>query len=156
MRLTITAISRIKAGPERDLIDDYLGRASSGGRSIGLGPAEETEIDNRNLASKAAESTALAAAIPTDTRLCLLDERGKTQSSRAFSKTLCRWRDDGAREAVFVIGGADGLDRSAFRAPDLTLSLGAMVWPHKLVRVMLAEQLFRAVSIATGSPYHRD
>jgi len=156
MRLTITAISRIKAGPERDLIDDYLGRASASGRSIGLGPAEESEIDNRSLANKAAESAALAATVPDGARLCLLDERGKTQSSRAFSKTLCQWRDEGAREAVFVIGGADGLDRSVFRQPDLTLSLGAMVWPHKLVRIMLAEQLYRAVSIASGSPYHRD
>jgi len=156
MRLTITAISRIKAGPERDLIDDYLGRASASGRSIGLGPAEESEIDNRSLANKTVESAALAAAVPDGARLCLLDERGKTQSSRAFSKTLCQWRDEGAREAVFVIGGADGLDRSAFRQPDLTLSLGAMVWPHKLVRIMLAEQLYRAVSIASGSPYHRD
>lgn len=156
MRLTITAISRIKAGGERDLLNDYLDRTSAAGRALGLGPAGETEIDNRALAGKAAESAALAAAVPDGARICLMDERGKTLSSRELAQVLGRWRDDGAREAVFVIGGADGLDHTAFARPDLVLSFGPMVWPHKLARVMLAEQLYRAVSILGGSPYHRD
>ena len=84
------------------------------------------------------------------------DERGKTLSSRDLAGTLGRWRDDGARETIFVIGGADGLDHAAFPAPDLVLSFGPMVWPHKLARVMLAEQIYRSVSILAGSPYHRD
>ncbi|MEE2565644.1 23S rRNA (pseudouridine(1915)-N(3))-methyltransferase RlmH [Hyphobacterium marinum] len=156
MRLTIAAIGRIKTGAERDLLNDYLDRASAAGRPLGLGPAGETEIDNRALTGKSAESAALAAAVPDGARLCLMDERGKTLSSRDLAQTLGRWRDDGAREAVFVIGGADGLDHAAFARPDLVLSFGPMVWPHKLARVMLAEQLYRAVSILGGSPYHRD
>lgn len=156
MRLTIAAIGRIKSGAERDLLNDYLDRAGVAGRPLGLGPAGETEIDNRALTGKTAESAALAAAIPDGARICLMDERGKTLSSRELAQTLGRWRDDGARETVFVIGGADGLDHTAFNRPDLVLSFGPMVWPHKLARVMLAEQLYRAVSILAGSPYHRD
>lgn len=156
MRLTIAAIGRIRTGAERDLLNDYHDRTGTAGRQLGLGPIAETEIDNRTLSGKRTESAALAAALPADARLCLLDERGTTLTSRDFAGRLARWRDDGARDAAFVIGGADGLDHEAFSRPDLVLSFGPMVWPHRLARVMLAEQLYRAVSILAGSPYHRD
>jgi 23S rRNA (pseudouridine1915-N3)-methyltransferase len=126
------------------------------GRPIGLGPLSETEIDNRALKTSQEESRAVAATLEPGSKLVLLDERGKALSSRAFADTLGRWRDEGAREAVFCIGGADGHDRSAFPQPDLMLAFGPAVWPHKLVRVMLAEQLYRAAAILAGTPYHRD
>lgn len=156
MKLRIAALSRIKSGPERLLVDDYLERGTATGRAVGLGPCLETEIDNRALKTAGEESRALAASLESGARLVLLDERGKALSSRQLASQIERWRDEGCREAVFCIGGADGHDRSQFPKPDLMLSFGPAVFPHKLVRVMLAEQLYRAVSILAGTPYHRD
>ena len=87
--------------------------------------------------------------------ICALDERGKQMSSPDFAHQLGRWRDDGRGELACLIGGADGLDASLVARADLTLSLGRMVWPHMLARVMLTEQLYRAASILAGAPYHR-
>ena len=156
MKLTIAALGRLKSGPERELIDDYLKRATQTGRALGLGPAGEIEVDNRSLKTKSDESRALAQALPDGARIIVLDERGKAITSPQLAHTLGRWRDDGARETVFCIGGADGHDMSQMPQPDLKLSFGSLVWPHMLVRVMVAEQIYRAASILAGSPYHRD
>ncbi|WP_291845189.1 23S rRNA (pseudouridine(1915)-N(3))-methyltransferase RlmH [Maricaulis sp.] len=156
MKLRIAALSRIKTGPERILVDDYLERGSATGRAIGLGPCVESEIDNRALRSAGEESRALAASLEGGARIILLDERGKALSSRQLATQIGLWRDEGCREAVFCIGGADGHDRSQLPQPDLMLAFGPAVFPHKLVRVMLAEQLYRAISILAGTPYHRD
>ncbi|WP_203291201.1 23S rRNA (pseudouridine(1915)-N(3))-methyltransferase RlmH [Maricaulis parjimensis] len=156
MKLRIAALSRIKSGPERELVDTYMDRCTATGRPIGLGPLSETEIDNRALKTSSDESRALAQTLEPGAKLVLLDERGKALSSRQLASQLERWRDEGAREAVFCIGGADGHDRSVLPQPDLMLAFGPAVWPHKLVRVMLAEQLYRGVSILAGAPYHRD
>ncbi|WP_300542514.1 23S rRNA (pseudouridine(1915)-N(3))-methyltransferase RlmH [Maricaulis sp.] len=156
MKLRIAALGRMKSGPERELVDTYADRCTATGRPIGLGPLVETEIDNRAFKTAGEESRALAASLEPGARLILLDERGRVLTSRDFAGTLGRWRDEGAREAVFCIGGADGHDRTQLPRPDLMLAFGPAVWPHKLVRVMLAEQLYRAVSILAGSPYHRD
>ena len=156
MRLTIAAISRIRSGAERELVDDYVSRATGTGRSIGLGPVGEIEIDNRALPDRTAESKALAETIQAGAKSVFLDERGKGLSARDFANRLGKWRDEGVRETVFVIGGADGLERSVLPKPDLVIAYGNTVWPHKLVRVMLAEQLYRAASILAGKPYHRD
>lgn len=156
MKLTIAALGRIKSGPERDLVDTYTERATATGRPVGLGPLQEQEIDTRSLSGAPEESRALAAALPADCRLVLLDERGKALASRDFAGVLERWRDEGVRETVFAVGGADGHDRSQLPRADLVLAFGPAVWPHKLVRVMVAEQIYRAVSILAGTPYHRD
>lgn len=156
MKLRIAALGRIKSGPERTLVDDYLERGTATGRSVGLGPLVESELDNRSLKSASDESRALAASLDPGARLILLDERGKALGSRQLALQIGQWRDEGCREAVFCIGGADGHDRSQLPQPDLMLAFGPAVFPHKLVRVMLAEQLYRAVSIQAGTPYHRD
>lgn len=156
MKLRIAALGRIKSGPERTLVDDYLERGTATGRSVGLGPLVESELDNRSLKSASDESRALAASLDPGARLILLDERGKALGSRQLARQIGQWRDEGCREAVFCIGGADGHDRSQLPQPDLMLAFGPAVFPHKLVRVMLAEQLYRAVSIHAGTPYHRD
>lgn len=156
MRLTIAAIGRLRAGPERELVDDYLSRATGAGRPVGLGPAQENGIDNRALSDRTAESKALADAIPAGAKCVFLDERGTDLTARDFAAVIGTWRDEGVRETVFLIGGADGLDRTVLPRPDLVLAFGKTVWPHKLVRVMLAEQLYRAASILAGMPYHRD
>ena len=92
----------------------------------------------------------------TPTRTVLLDERGKILSSEAFAVILGRWRDEGVREARFVLGAADGHSDEERASADLLLSFGSTTWPHLLVRAMLAEQLFRATSILANHPYHRE
>lgn len=155
MRLHLCAVGRLRAGPERALVDDYLDRLGKTGRSLGLGPAEEHEVEDKRGGGMAAEAALLGRVVPSGAVLCILDERGKTLSSPEFAAQLAVWRDAGRQDAAFVIGGADGLD-PAFRArADLAISFGRMVWPHMLVRVMLAEQLYRAATILAGSPYHR-
>ncbi|MBP9185412.1 MAG: 23S rRNA (pseudouridine(1915)-N(3))-methyltransferase RlmH [Fuscovulum sp.] len=155
MRLHLCAVGRLRAGPERALVDDYLDRLGKTGRALGLGPAAEHEVEDRRGGGMAAEAALLARAIPAGAVLCILDERGRSLSSPDFAAQLARWRDAGRQDAAFVIGGADGIDPSLRSRADLALSFGAMVWPHMLVRVMLAEQLYRAATILAGSPYHR-
>ncbi len=101
------------------------------------------------------ESIALANVIPDRAVIVLLDERGDNLDSAALAAQLRRWRDDGRPAAVFVIGGDDGLAPSLRDKATLRLAFGAATWPHQLVRVMLLEQLYRAVTILSGHPYHR-
>ena len=155
MKVTICAVGRLRKGPEKDLLDDYLVRFGRTGRAMSLGPANVVEVDDRKCGGKDAEALLLEKSIPDKALRCLLDERGKPLSSPQFSQTLARWRDDGNGEVAFVIGGADGLNDALRAKADFSLSLGAMVWPHMLVRVMLAEQLYRAATILGGGPYHR-
>jgi 23S rRNA (pseudouridine1915-N3)-methyltransferase len=151
MRLTLVAVGRLRRGPERDLVDDYLTRFARTGRSLGLPALTVTEVEGRG---PGGEAEAIARALPDGAALVLLDERGTLLSSPDFADRLGAWRDQ-ARDAAFVIGGADGLDAALRARADLAISFGPMVWPHMLVRVMLAEQLYRAASILAGAPYHR-
>ena len=155
MRIHICAVGRLRAGPERDLTLDYLKRFDRNGRAIGLGQALMSEVEDKKGGGMAAEATLLERAIPGGALICCLDERGRQMSSPDFADLIAGWRDAGRQDAAFVIGGADGLDPAFRDRADATLSFGAMVWPHLLVRVMLAEQLYRAASILAGSPYHR-
>lgn len=155
MRLTICAVGRLRPGPERALVEDYLERFNRSGRSIGLGPATVAEVDDRRAGGMAAEAELLSRCLPARALVCCLDERGQMLTSPAFAAALAGWRDAGRTDTAFVIGGADGLDPSIRNRADLAISLGPMVWPHLLVRVLLAEQLYRAVTILLGTPYHR-
>jgi len=155
MRLHLCAVGRLRAGPERDLVDDYLQRLDRTGRPLGLGPATEREVEDKKGGGMAAEAVLLARAIPDGAALCILDERGKTLSSPEFAQALASWRDAGRQDAAFLIGGADGLDPELRARADLAISFGRMVWPHMLARAMLAEQIYRAATILAGSPYHR-
>jgi len=155
MRVHIAAVGRLRNGPERALIDDYLTRFDRAGRALGLGPARESQVEDRKGGGMSGEAALLEKAIPTGALLCILDERGRTMSSPDFANQIARWRDDGRQDLAFAIGGADGLDPALRDRADFALGFGAMVWPHMLVRVMLAEQLYRAASILAGSPYHR-
>lgn len=156
MKIRICAVARLRSGPERDLIDDYTTRFDRIGRPLSLGPLEEREIETRKVSGMEAEATLLARAIPEGAVVCALDERGRQVGSPEFAERLTGWRDEGRSMAAFVIGGADGLAPDLCARADLRLSLGRMVWPHALARVMLTEQLYRAASIIAGSPYHRE
>ncbi len=155
MRVQICAVGRLRKGPERELYDDYLTRFDRTGRALALGPAQLIEVEDKKGGGMAAEAMLLRRAIPDGALICTLDERGKLMSSPGFAAQLGTWRDQGRQDLTFVIGGADGIDSDLQAQADASLSFGKMVWPHMLVRVMLAEQLYRAASILAGGPYHR-
>ena len=148
-------MGRLRAGPERDLIDDYLTRFDRTGRALGLGPIDVREVEDRKGGGMTAEAVLLEKALPAGAAVIALDERGKIKTSPDFSQDLAKWRDDGRSDLAFIIGGAAGIDPALRAKCDASLSFGKMVWPHMLVRVMLAEQLYRAASILSGAPYHR-
>lgn len=155
MRVHICAVGRLRSGPERALIDDYLTRFDRTGRALGLGPLSLHEVEDKKGGGMKAEAILLERAIPQGSVICVMDERGKLMSSPDFAGRLGDWRDAGRSDLTFVIGGADGIDQSLRARADFALSFGKMVWPHMLARVMLSEQLYRAASILAGSPYHR-
>ena len=159
MNLIVAAVGRMKKGPERDLAERYRERATKAGRAVGIQDVEVVEVAesrarelNRRMIE---ESIALAQLIPDDAVTVVLDQRGESLDSARFTSTLQRWRDNGRPAAVFVIGGADGLAPNLNEKADLRLAFGAATWPHQLVRIMLLEQLYRAVTILAGHPYHR-
>ncbi|MEM8569886.1 MAG: 23S rRNA (pseudouridine(1915)-N(3))-methyltransferase RlmH [Pseudomonadota bacterium] len=155
MRISIVAVGKLRSGPERDLSEDYLTRFARAGRVRSLGPASIVEVEDRKGGGAKAEAQLLLSALPPNAKVFALDERGKTLSSPQFAERLKAEAEQGARELAILIGGADGLTEEIRSRADLLVSFGPMVWPHKLVRVMLAEQLYRAASILSGSPYHR-
>ena len=156
MKLFVCAVGRLAPrSEERALTDDYMARFNAAGRPLGWGPLTEHEVETRKVQGRAAEATELRRLLPAGAVTVALDERGKVLSSPDFAHRLRDWGDQG-RDVAFVIGGADGIDPDLRREADLAISFGSMVWPHKLVRVMLAEQIYRAATILTGSPYHRE
>ncbi len=158
MRIVIAAVGRLKADAERTLTERYVDRAAKAGRAIGL-DVTVREVSESRLARaedrRAAEAVALAASIPAGTLCVALDERGESLASEAFARLLAGWRDGGAGGLTFLIGGPDGLDPALVATARKTIAFGAMTWPHQLVRALLAEQLYRAVTILLGHPYHR-
>jgi 23S rRNA (pseudouridine1915-N3)-methyltransferase len=159
MRVTIIAVGKMKAGPERDLCARYLDRFARSCGALGMEFHKLVELPESRAGSSQARKRDEAASILrnlTDgAHLILLDERGKSPSSEEFSAVLGSERAAGRRELVLAIGGADGHDPSLRDRADQILSFGRMTWPHQMVRIMLAEQLYRATTILTGHPYHR-
>jgi 23S rRNA (pseudouridine1915-N3)-methyltransferase len=160
MRLVIAAVGRIKPGPERELAARYRERAVKSGRVVGLRGLEIHEFDESRARRAhdrlSEEATALGTAIPEIAAIVALDMRGETLSSTDLAARIRRWRDHGIPEAIFLIGGADGLAPSLRGRAELCLAFGASTWPHQLVRIMLLEQLYRATTILSGHPYHRE
>ena len=158
MRLSIAAVGRMKAGPEREMVARYLDRATGTGKPLALTGFDVIELTESRASSsasrKADEAKQLQLAIPEGI-VVALDERGKSIGSEAFAAQIGRWRDDGRPAASFIIGGADGLDPGFVKTADLVLSFSLLTWPHQLVRIMLAEQLYRTTTILSGHPYHR-
>ena len=159
MRLVVAAIGRLKDGPERELAERYRKRAEQTGRRIGFRDTEVVEIRESRAQEVSKrmteESIALANIIPERAIIILLDERGESLDSATLANRLAKWRDDGRPAAVFIIGGDDGLAPTLRERATVKLAFGAATWPHQLVRVMLLEQLYRAVTILSGHPYHR-
>lgn len=156
MRIHLCVVGRLRGGPERTLVDDYLIRFDRTGRALGLGPLRIVEVEDRKGGGMTAEAELLRRAVPNGAHLCVMDERGRNMTSPECAQWIARLRDTGTQDLAFVIGGADGIDPSLRGDAHSALSFGQMVWPHMLARVMLTEQLYRAASILAGSPYHRE
>jgi 23S rRNA (pseudouridine1915-N3)-methyltransferase len=154
LRITLLAVGRLARSAETELVKTYVERATNAGRSLGLGPVEVIEVESRK-PGKAAEAEVLRPHL-SDAHVIACDEHGPARPSRAFAEEIATLRDRGVRRLVFVIGGADGLDREVLAAANGKLAFGPQTWPHALARAMLAEQVYRAVTILAGSPYHRD
>ncbi len=159
MKLIIHAVGRLKAGPERELAGRYFDRLEKSGPAIGLEFSGVTEIAESRAQTaperRREEGQRLQVQIQPGTALVLLDERGKNLSSEDLAGRIGLLRDSGRKAAIVAIGGADDHDASFRDQTELVLSFGALTWPHQLVRVMLAEQLYRVTTILAGHPYHR-
>lgn len=159
MRIVVAAVGRLKRGAEADLAQRYRERAIKSGRGIGLRSLDVVEVAESRARDAqrrmTEESIALANIIPDGAPVVLLDPRGETLDSNAFAKRLRGW-NDAARDVAFLIGGPDGLAPTLSEKATLRLAFGALTWPHQLVRVMLLEQIYRAITMIGGHPYHRE
>lgn len=150
MKLFLLAVGKAKGSPELALFSHYAKRLPW--------PFEVVEVEEKRPIEgperKTREAELLLAKLPKNAFLAALDPGGQGLSSEQLAEKIGRWREMG-RDIAFMIGGADGLDEAVLKRADAKLSLGAMIWPHLLVRTMLAEQLYRAHCILSGHPYHR-
>ncbi|WP_300389934.1 23S rRNA (pseudouridine(1915)-N(3))-methyltransferase RlmH [Henriciella sp.] len=153
MRITILAVGRLKSGPELDLFDDYLDRFRKAGRALGFRSLDLVEVESGG--GMEAEAERLMAKLPQGGHAIRLDEHGREHRSTAFSRYIAQLRDRGVPDLCFLIGGAEGYGSAVQAAVPETMAFGKQTWPHRLVRAMLAEQLYRAVSIEAGLPYHK-
>jgi 23S rRNA (pseudouridine1915-N3)-methyltransferase len=156
----VAAVGRLKAGAERELAERYRDRAAKTGRALGIRDIEIIEVrDSRAREPERRileESIALVSVVPDGAVTIALDTRGDSLSSESFAGRLRAWNDAGRTSAFFAIGGADGLGEALRERADLTLAFGTVTWPHQLVRIMLLEQIYRAFTILSGHPYHRE
>ncbi|MEH6487106.1 23S rRNA (pseudouridine(1915)-N(3))-methyltransferase RlmH [Hyphomonas oceanitis] len=153
MRLTLLSVGRLKSGAERDLFDEYVKRALPIARSLGFRGIEEIEVASGGGLDTEAER--ILAKIPAGANVIRLDEFGRNVTSQDFASQLGRLRDQGVPDLVFLIGGAEGYGEAVRRAVPDIMAFGAQTWPHRLVKAMLAEQVYRAMSILAGMPYHK-
>ena len=158
MRLAILAVGRLKPGPERELVERYRQRIEGLGRSLGVTGLDIVELpesrSRREDDRRADEAAALLERAGAAT-LVVFDERGRSPTSDAFAERIRTWRDEGRPALACLIGGPDGLDRAVRQRADLVVSFGTLTLPHQIVRALVAEQLYRALTIIAGHPYHR-
>jgi 23S rRNA (pseudouridine1915-N3)-methyltransferase len=159
MLVAVHAVGRMKAGPEQELAARYLDRFAKSGPAVGLefsGIAEVAEGRAQSADERRRdEAGRLRAQIAKGAALIVLDEHGKNLGSASLAEKIGELRDGGRRQLAIVVGGPDGVDPALRGEAELVLSFGLLTWPHQLVRVMLAEQLYRITTILAGHPYHR-
>ncbi|MEM7214685.1 MAG: 23S rRNA (pseudouridine(1915)-N(3))-methyltransferase RlmH [Pseudomonadota bacterium] len=160
MQIEILVVGRMKAGPERELYNRYSDRIARSGRSLHLtGPnlieISESKADDVRL-RKQDESHQLLSKVERDTHVILLDENGKDCSSRQFASLISSEQQAGTTSLAFAIGGPDGHGEEMRNRAIRSIRFGSMTWPHQLARVMLTEQIYRAITILSGHPYHRE
>lgn len=153
MKLSLLAVGPGKSGPEQDLVTDYAKRFSAMSAPLGLSGLDIVTVKSGG--GFVREGERILAKIPDNARVLRLDEHGPSWPSVKLSQKISRWRDEGERALVFMIGGAEGYSEAVKKAAPETLALGPQTWPHMLVRVLIAEQIYRAASIMAGTPYHK-
>ncbi len=160
MQLILAAIGRLKKGPERELVARYGDRLVKAGKAIGISEFNTIEIIESRASSgakrKQDEARSLLSRLPENCAIFAFDERGKSPNSRQFAKLVGQQLDGGTQTLALIIGGPDGLDPGLTDQADKLISFGAATFPHQLVRVLVLEQAYRAVTILTNHPYHRD
>jgi 23S rRNA (pseudouridine1915-N3)-methyltransferase len=159
VRVAVLAVGRLKAGPERELCDRYLDRAAKAGRSLGFRGFSVHEVPEGRATRPeqriAAEGQALLGALGEGVRPICLDAAGELLDSAEFAERLRSVLVSGRPGVTFAIGGPDGLAGSLLELSDGRIAFGRVTWPHQLARILLAEQLYRAMTILSGHPYHR-
>jgi 23S rRNA (pseudouridine1915-N3)-methyltransferase len=158
LRLSLLAVGRLKNGPERELVERYRQRIEGMGRALGLVGLDIFELPEsrarRDEDRRSEEAAALLDKAGTSVMI-VFDERGKSLSSESFAERIRLWRDEGRSGLACVIGGPDGLEPKMRQRAALVVSFGALTMPHQIVRALVAEQLYRALTIIAGHPYHR-
>ena len=159
MRIVLICVGRLRTGPERELFARYFKRLGEMGRRVGVAGVDLRELDEsrarRPEERRNEEATAITAVAPAEAEFVALDERGHSPTSEEWAADIARVRDAAQPSYAVVIGGPDGLSPLLLAKASRIISFGAMTWPHQLVRVMASEQLYRALTILSGHPYHR-
>ena len=155
MNITIIAVGRIGNSFEAELVKRYCNRFNKINKLLGLNPLQIVEIDDKKFKTKTIQGEKISEIVKKNLNLVICDSNGKMMSSEDFTKFLTIQRDTGVKNLFFVIGGAFGLCSSLYKKDIKIFSLGKMIWPHLLARVMLTEQIYRSASIMLGNPYHK-
>ena len=159
MRLHVIAVGFARGAREAALAEDYVGRAVQLGKRMGISAISCQEVavsKERDIKKRMAdEAERLARRVPDGAHVILLDAKGKGMTSEDFAEMLAALRDAGTRDLAFIIGGPDGLAALPGKRAGRSLAFGPQTWPHLLVRAMLSEQIYRALTILAGHPYHR-
>ncbi len=156
MKISIIAVGRISNSFEAELVNRYIYRFNKLNKLIGLSLMQIIEVDDKKYKTKKQQAKKILEITKAETNIVIFDQIGKSISSENFTKYLTNQRDSGVKKLVFIIGGAFGLCRSLYKESNQIFSLGKMIWPHFLVRVMVTEQIYRSASIIVGNPYHKN
>lgn len=160
MNVLILSVGRLKRAPEAELCTDYLNRASRMGRTLGIADIGLSEIPEsraqRAAERRSQEAAAIDAAVPAGFQRICLDENGTAETSKGLADIMSKKLEQGIPGIAFLIGGPDGLDADLVKACNRSLSFGRVTWPHRLVRIMMAEQIYRVMTLLAGHPYHRN
>ncbi|NQY95877.1 MAG: 23S rRNA (pseudouridine(1915)-N(3))-methyltransferase RlmH [Henriciella sp.] len=153
MHITLISVGKLKKGPEKELVDDYVARFNKAGPGIGLRSLKLVDLTSGG--GLDAEGKLILNAVPADSKVLRLDEHGQAWTSVKLANQIAKWRDGGTPQLCFLIGGAEGYSDAVRDAYPDTLALGPQTWPHRLVKAMISEQLYRSVSLLAGLPYHK-
>ena len=156
MKISIIAVGRISNSFESELVNRYIYRFNKLNKLIGLSLMQIIEVDDKKYKTKKQQAKKILEITKAETNIVIFDQIGKSISSENFTKYLTNQRDSGVKKLIFIIGGAFGLCRSLYKESNEIFSLGKMIWPHFLVRVMVTEQIYRSASIILGNPYHKN
>lgn len=153
MHITLISVGKLKKGPEKELVDEYVSRFNKSGPAIGLRSLKLIDLPSGG--GLEAEGKLILGAVPAGAKVLRLDEHGPAWPSVKLAQNIGKWRDAGTSDLCILIGGAEGYSEAVRTAYPETLAFGPQTWPHRLVKAMISEQLYRAVSLMAGLPYHK-